>query len=355
MNKLKLLVALLMSTLVIFASQKVYIAKSDEIVGIYSDIFFTRLAVETQQYTRQIEYGLQNGRTLDSFYDIQSILANIKRCSSYINGAYIVSDSRTVLYSLEENVGAGLWSMRVPSADSIYAVCSIGDNYIMSQPICGKSGECEGYLVLNLNRSAVSNSVADFNRESISQTIVVSALALMAGYILIIHKCRRRETIYRDCLIVTSVTVCSAVFIDSAISVIKLQTMLDSLIQQSVSKIVMALHNDLDSLVDKGISVNRIYDLNSWLMESCRQIPFIDNLIYDKNYKISAVLVSDYSANQVAAFALALVEILGICAAAGAALCLLGWLGDKLSNRRKNKESGERKNVNKDKTTIVSA
>ena len=355
MNKIKLILAILMSTLVVFAAQRTYFAKSDAISGIYSDLFFTRLAVETQQYKRQIEYGLDNGKTLDSFYNIQSVLSNVKRCSSYINGAYIVSDSRSILYSLTDSDGVCPTMMSVPSADSIYSVCNIGQCYVMSQPICGSNGECEGYLVLSLSNNAVTNSVADLNRENLMQTVVVGALATMVGYILIIHKCRRKEYVYRDSTLVISATVCSAIFVDTVISAIKLQTTLNSLVQQSVSKIVMALHNDLDSLVEKGISVSRIYDLNSWLMESCRQIPFIENLIYDKNYKISAIVVPDYGASQVMVFLMALAALLGLFAAGAMLLCLGGRLADKLANRYNSKENGEKNNVDNGKSSVVRA
>lgn len=355
MNKLKLLMAILMSTLVIFASQRAYMAKSDAIGEIYSDLFFTRLAVETQQYTRQIEYGLENGKSLENFYNIQSILTNVRRCSSYINGAYIVSDSMTLMYSLADNGYAGLSAISVPAADSIYSVYEVRSEYLMTLPISGRSGERAGYMVLNLSESAVTNSVADFNRESLNQTVVVCFIAILAGAVLMIHRCRRKDRLYFDCTRVTAVTVCSAVFTDSVISVIKLQITLDSLIQQSVSKIVMALQNDLDSVAEKGITISRIYDLNSWLLESCRQIPFIDNLIYDKNYKISAIVVSDYAVRQAAGFGALLAGILGICAAVGVVLCLCSWLADKRRNKNIKKEIGEVNNVGKDKTTVVDA
>ena len=334
MNKLKFLMAVLMSTLVVFASQRAYIAKSQAIGEIYSDLFFTRLAVETQQYTRQIEYGLENGKSLENFYNIQSILSDVKRCSSYINGAYIVSDSMTLMYSLADNEYSGLSVISVPAADSIYSVCEVKSQYLMTLPISGRAGENAGYMVLNLSENAVSNSVSDFNRESFSQTVVVCILAILTGSVLMIHRCRRKESIYFDCTRVTAFSVCSAIFTDSVISVLKLQITLDSLIQQSVSKIVMALQNDLDSVADKGITISRIYDLNSWLLESCRQIPFIDNLIYDKNYKISAIVVPDYAAKQAAGYAFLLVGFIGICAAVGIVLCFFSWLADKQKNKK---------------------
>lgn len=75
-----------------------------------------------------------------------------------------------------------------------------------------------------------------------------------------------------------------------ALSIYKFSVTLEGLIQQSVSKITMSLQNDLDTVNEKGVALSRIYDLNSWLMENYRDIPFIDNLIYDRNYRITAVI-----------------------------------------------------------------
>ena len=356
MNKLKLLLAVLMSTLIVFASQRTYIAKSEAIGGIYSDLFFTRLAVETQQYTRQIEYGLENGKSLENFYNIQTILTNVRRCSSYINGAYIVSDSMVLMYSLSDKDASELTRISVPSASSIYSVYEAGSEYLISLPISGRSGENAGYMVLSVSGDSVSNSVSDFNQESLIQTAVMCGLAMLCGYVLIVNRCRRRESIYFDCTRVTAITICSEILLDSVISMLKLQMTLDSLIQ-SVSKIVMALQNDLDTVAEKGIAVSRIYDLNSWLLESCRQIPFIDNLIYDKNYKISAIVVPDYAVGQAMEFFLLLAGILGICAGAGVLLCLGGRLADKRRNKAQisSEEKGEELNADKDKQPVISA
>ena len=73
MNKLKVLLTILMGTLIAFAAQRSYYVKTEELSSIYSDIIFTRLAVESQEYTRQIEYGVKNGKSLENFYNISSV------------------------------------------------------------------------------------------------------------------------------------------------------------------------------------------------------------------------------------------------------------------------------------------
>lgn len=335
MKKVKLLFTLFMGALMLFAAQRVYLVKSGMLSDIYSDIIFTRLAVETQQYTRQIEYGIQNGKNLENFYNMQSILSNVKRCSSYINGAYIVSKDCRLVYSFADEGNETPGMIKVPVDDSLFAVYEADNgSFLLSVNIDGQNDVAAGYLVLDISNNITNNAISEFNRENFIQISVIGTLALLAGAAALIHLCRRENCILSDCTRVVSISICTAMAIDGAVSLFKLQIIIDSLIQQSVSKITMTLQNDLDTVKDL---VSRIYDLNSWLFESCRQVPFIDNLIYDKNYKISAVVSENFTTGQIARYGILLAEIVGICVLAGAFICMLGIFADKLINKRKNK------------------
>ena len=108
----------------------------------------------------------------------------------------------------------------------------------------------------------------------------------------------------------------------------------EEIIQQSVSKITMTLQNDLDTVQSKGATLNQIFDLNSWLLENCRGIPFIDNLIYDKNYKITAILSDSYINSQTLSFALSIAVVLGVCILVGFAFIMLSLLADKYTAKK---------------------
>jgi len=335
MKNTKLLFTLLMGVLILFAAQRAYFVKSDMLKDIYSDIIFTRLAVETQQYIRQIEYGLENGKNLENFYNMQSILSDVKRCSSYINGAYIVSEDCHQMYSLAEGKSKGLSKIKVPIDGSIFSVYEENaGSFLLSVTVNGQNDVAAGFLVLDISHDITDNAISEFNRENLIQISVIGTLAFLAGAVAMIHLCRREKHILSDCAKTVSTSICACMSIDGIISVFKLRLIIDSLIQQSVSKITMTLQNDLDTVKDM---VSRIYDLNSWLFESCRKVPFIDNLIYDKSYKISAVVSEDYTLGQIARFGIVLAEIAGMCVLAGALLCVLGFIADKLINKRNNK------------------
>lgn len=339
MNKLKVLLAMLFGAIIALIVQQSYFARSEEINSIYSDIFFTRLAVETGECTRQIEYGIKNGKSLENFYNIQSVLADVRRCSSYINGVYIISSDSVLMYSLSDDNIAPPGRAAIPRSGAVYSVYKNGSSYIMAVPFYGRTDIAEGYLLLDLAQEAVTNSVADIHRDNLIQLVTVSVLTFLLGTVLIIHLCRRREHVLFDCTRVFSGTICAGLLVDSALSAIKLNLTLDSLIQQSVSNIVMALQNDLDGISDKGIAISRVYDLNSWLLGSCQQVPFIDNLIYDKSYRISAIVYSGYATERTTGYILLVAGIIGVCAASLLAVCVIGLLADRLNRKPEQRKS----------------
>lgn len=347
MSKLKILLTILMGTLIAFAAQRVYFVKTEELSSIYSDIIFTRLAVESQEYTRQIEYGVKNGKSLENFYNIESVLSGVRRCCSYTNGAYIFSADDRLLYKLTDSDSVVTrFSVDNFSSGKIYSVYDEQSNgrYILTLPIFGRDEEICGYMVLDISRNAVSNTLTDISNEYKMQSAVLGVLCWLFGALLMIHACRNRDKLFSQGTIVTAVSVCAQAALDAAISVFKFSVTIESVIQQSVSKITMSLQNDLDTVNEKGVALSKIYDLNSWLMENYKDIPFIDNLIYDRNYRITAVVSDSYINERTWSYAATLMLALLLCAACGAVLVVLVTAAERLINtfRGKRKNGAEK-------------
>lgn len=345
MNKLKFLLTLLMGTLIAFAAQRAYYVKTDMLGSIYSDIIFTRIAVESQEYTRQIEYGLKNGKSLENFYNVGSVLSGVRRCCSYTNGAYIFSDSMELLYKLSDEGGeVTRFSVTDFSDGTVYSVYDdyAGQRYLVTLPIFGRENAVCGYMVLDISRNVVENALADYRWEYQLQGVATSVMCFMLGALLMIHCCSKREKLFRNGVAVILSMVCTQVAVDGAVSVFKFRVTIESIIQQSVSKITMSLQNDLDTVSEKGVSLGKIYDLNSWLLENYQDIPFINNLIYDRNYKITAVVSEDYINERTWSYAAALLVTLLICAGAGAAVLLLSGSAERIAHARRKKKNGNR-------------
>ena len=352
MVKMKLLLITLMCVLIIFAAQRVHIEKTYALEEIYSDIFFTKLAVGSQQYTRQIEYGVKNGKSLDNFYDIQSVMSGVRRCSSYINGTFIISDDLTVLYSAVDDEKYEITRIGIDSAygEKIYSVYNEPQKtrYLLTMPIYGRSETVCGYMVLSISHDAVNNTLSDFYRESSILEYTLGALMFLIGSILMIHLCRRRERLFRRGLGIISVTVCLFLAANTLICAYKLDVIIESIVGHSVSEITMSLQNDLDTLQEKGAVLGKIYDINDWLYESSNKIPFITMWILDKNYKIAAMISDEYIEQQIWHYADALLKLLFWFAAAGFAVYLIVGAVERTVHKRSLKNAVKKNNARGD-------
>lgn len=333
MKLIKLILSIILSAVLLFAAQKLYIYKTEVAGDAYSNIIFTRLAVETQTYTRQIEYGLKNGKSLEHFYGVNSILNDVKRCYSYTNGVYIVSSDHRILYSVADadtSPPEHIRSVDDTNKAVTYLVYNDTENrrYLVSIPILGQNEVLDGYMVLSVDHASLENTLDESHCENLVQSTVVAVLVCLIGILLFIHLKFRKRLFFTGVGIVSAATVSGYIFIDGALSVYKLFVRMETIIVQSVSRIVMALQYDLDSVAEKGVSLSKIYDLNTFLLESCGQIPYLDMLIFDKNYHISAVISRSYISHQTLTHAADMGYALLLGAAAGLGVVVLGIVTD---------------------------
>ena len=346
MKFLKLFLAIILAAVIIFAARQLFQLKTEMMGDAYSDIIFTRLAVEAKTYTRQLEYGLKNGKTLENFYGVNNILSEVKRCYSYTTGVYIVSKDYRLLYSSvdsDEPALRRIRSMEGTETDVTYTVYddSALRRYLLSVPILGREGDTAGYMVINVSYNAVENTLKDRYLENVIQTAATAILVYLTGVLALIHRCRKTRNFAASVGKVAATTAAGYILLDSGLSIYKLMISFESIIQQSVSKIVLVLQRDLDAVGEKGVAFNKIYDLNTFLLETAEQVPYVNALIYDKNYHITAEISEKYIWQQTAGYAMRLSTALLICIAAGMALVLLCIGVDLLKNaliaRRKSK------------------
>ncbi len=343
MKALKFALAILLVSLVLVTSQNLFVYKTNITAEAYSDIIFTRLAVETQTYTRQIEYGLKNGKSLEHFYGINTILQDVKRCYSYTNGVYIVSADYSLLYAVADSSvdsPTRMNALAAENSDRSYLIYddTDGDRYLMSVPIYGQNETMSGYMLLSIDHAAMDNTLESSYHENLIQSSICAALAALLGVLLIIHQKKRKKFFLAEAGLICAMTSVGYIFADGALSVYKLYVRMENIIGQSVSKIVMALQYDLNSVGEKGVAFSKIYDLNSFLMESCEQVPYLDTLIYDKNYQISAVISESYILQKMGDNAAKMGIALLYGALIGIGLVLLGILIDLLRSYIRNRK-----------------
>lgn len=321
-NKLLFIIFFLAAlSVVMFSSLNI---KDRSIREVYEDLTFMRISLEARQYISQIEYDIKYGKQLDNFYDMQGTLKGIQSCSSYIEGVYIVSASAKLLYQsgLIEGINLTIPKEQINPAEGLYIMEEDVSHYYLTDPIRDGGGKIVGYLIICLDKSAVSNAVSDYNFQNKVQTAIIS-LEIFGITLFVLSRMQpnKKNQVALKLMLVLSIMVTGAAVLDSGLILARFYQVVNDATHQSADKMAQSLQSEVDSIISKGISADRIYDLNGWLAKNSSELTIINSLTLDRNEKISATVSQVYINGLFKKFLLRISLLLFVCALAGFLAC----------------------------------
>ncbi len=321
-NKLPFIIFFLVALLVVmFCSFNI---KAWSIREVYEDLTFMRISLEARQYINEIEQDIKYGKQLENFYDMQETLKGVQSCSSYIEGAYIVSASAKLLYQSGLTEGLSLTIPKDPiyRDGKLYTVVEDAEYYYLTEPLRDKSSNIVGFLIMCLDKNAVTNAVSDYNLQNKVQTIIIY-LEIFGIALLILPRVRAKKTnrLALKLTLILAVMVTGAAALDSGIALVSYYQVVNDATHQSAEKMAQALQSNVDSIKAKGISADRIYDLNGWLAKNSSELMIINSLTLDRNDKISATVSQTYINSFFYKFTLRISILLLICVLSGFVAC----------------------------------
>ena len=325
MVKIKLLfIMLLLASLLVVMHSSLNI-KDRSIREVYEDLTFMRISLEVRQYISQVEYDIKYGRQLDNFYNMQETLNNVQSCSSYMEGAYIVSASAKLLYQSglkPEGISLTIPKDQVYPTGKLYIMEEDAVHYYLTNPIRDGSGKIVGYLIMCIGNNAVSNVVSEYNMQNKVQTGII-VLEIFGICLFIINRVRpdRKNQVALKLMLILSITVTVAAALDSGVVLARFYQVVNDAAHQSADKMAQALQSEVDSVIAKGISADRIYDLNGWLAKNSSELTIVTSLTLDRNQKITATVSQTYINSFFNKFMLRISLLLLACALTGFAAC----------------------------------
>jgi hypothetical protein len=335
-NKLLFIMLCLAALLVVmFSSLNI---KDRSIREVYEDLTFMRIALEARQYISQVEYDIKYGRQLDNFYDMQETLKGVQSCSSYMEGAYIVSASAKLLYQsgLNEGISLNIPKDQVYPSGKLFIMEEGVGHYYLTNPIKDGSGKIVGYLIMCIGKNAVSNAVSDYNLQNKVQTAII-VLEIFGIYLFILSriKSNKKNQVALKLMLVLSITVTVAAALDTGMVLARFYQVANDAAHQSADKMAQSLQSEVDSVIAKGVSADRIYDLNGWLAKNSSELTIVTSLTLDRNQKISATVSQAYINSFFNKFLLRISLLLLACALSGFAACrIVIWLSRPKANNR---------------------
>jgi len=289
-----LLIVVMVSIAMLISCQ----VKNRSVNALYEDVTFSRIIVEARQYISQIEYGIKYGRQLDNFYNMSETLSRIQQCSSYIEGAYIVSKDYKLLYQSglkAENLRLSLPKQYQPESGKPYMVERRDNAYYVITPIRGAQNQIEGTLILCISGNVVTNVVSEFTAQNRTQSGLI-ALEMIGIALLAVWRLnpQDKKKLLAKLMKVLSVCLIVALLIDSGVVLTRYYQIANEATRQTADKMAQAIQSDVDNIINKGVSLERVYDINSWLEKKSSEVGIVTSLTIDENHKITANVSKSY-------------------------------------------------------------
>ncbi len=302
LTKQKYLSVLLLVIFLLIISVFSFRIKTGILRELYEDVTFSGVSVNANRFVSQISDGIMNGKRLENFYNVKSILTGIQNSSSYMKGVYIVSADLNLLYS--SGVPANRLNITVDitrdfNSGSIYSVTSDDNDFFITIPIKGyylndHDRNIEGYVIMCVERAAINNPISDIISKDLTQTSVIFLYCFLLG-VIIIKRCRLDKTgLIIKIGILISILTFSATTIDAVTTVFRFQNTVGETALQCANTMSYAVQSRVDSVLAKGATKDNLTDLGPWLMKNAEEIPLIDTIYIDSNTKIRAKVSEGY-------------------------------------------------------------
>lgn len=237
---------------------------------------------------KRIEYGIEYGKKLESFYDIKSLL---KEASDGLNvsDAKIILKDGTIAYKLNENDYMKKLPQELQQIASFkdfpdpeeFKSTLYEDRYYVLMPIKDEEGHWDGTLSLEFHKAFVDNLIIE-KVNPIKMWLV--ALSVVCGVVFVLMLWRfnflndngeiRRKFIF---VVFFSVLGISQV-IYGVLNFITFKNIYIDISNNNSLLAANVIKNNVDSIVNKGIAYEDFNGVEGWMHKIIKSIPEIENI-----------------------------------------------------------------------------
>lgn len=320
----KYVLAVALAFLCLFGAMSWTVRIKDETIDdAYRTAQETLRATELTQYISNLEFGLRYGKKLDNYYNMDKVLEAILRSSSYIEGAYIVDNDAVLLYQAGAELPRPDSLQVLHNGDQLYVSQQQFGHVFMFMDILDAEDGRAGTLIVMLNNDIMNTLIASYQQQGHAQSWVILAEALVLFGILFgrMERSQRRRITALGLAVLLSLTVMLAQVTDVAIEGVKLSNKVQTITSQSVHKIAQVLQQQVDGVLDKGASVDELYDVYGWLNGIDEKLDSVDGLDITSEGRVRAELDENALTRSITDALMQMAVKLLLMAAICAALC----------------------------------
>ncbi|MGI6778025.1 MAG: hypothetical protein ACOX7R_08430 [Acetivibrionales bacterium] len=303
-----------------------------------------------RQGVLQIEYALKYGKSIQNFYNMDSILRQVSDSAPEIDNIHIMQKNGQTLYSLYDsnrNNNTNLSILLNNAANEEIPYFEDGGLYYISVPILDAKENLAAVMVISLENHVLNDEVSLYEKEYGIQLILFQ----LGGLIIIIFvstRIRLEHNKKRSFFIFTLALCIIAIFILGVFNAYLLYITRDSLFY-SIEKIgewlCSIIQMDINKVLHKGVTIDRIHDISGWLEEISSTVPEIRNLYINQQNEVQAVMSQAYIDDRAKKIIGSAAFIIAICVLLQVLIIKLFSIIDKKYLQTENGQSGRGKEV----------
>lgn len=258
---------------------------------VYQTVQFSLTKVEAQQYVNQIEYGMQYGKQLTSFFKMDELLRAMHMSSSYLQGVYVVDRDMNTVNSSTGTILPPIdaaFTQTVPGISE--ALTNYGVTYIALN-IEDETEEIAGFLVLKLNTDAGGSLLESDWNESWLRTLLICLYFAAIAIIFFARFPIRKDGRFRLMLVsaLALLIVVLAQGADLAMESEWASQKIEVSTTRSAQRIAQVLQTQIDEVMDKGVTYDDIGSLDAYFESSAESAEAVDSFTLDMNNRVKAL------------------------------------------------------------------
>lgn len=253
----------------------------------YAESLTSTYKVIGGQGVRKIEYAVKYGKELDKFYGIKEILTEIKEDSKHIEQARIVLPDGKISYNLAGRVSNKELSPTLKSQidftaeDKEYKSILAEGNYHLLIPIRDETEQYLGSLELIFPQRVIEAQTRAYLEQIIKFSLIL-ALIVLAALAFAVWRVNplnsdgelRKKFIILMILVILGTTQLAYGFVNYKI----FKRGYIDITRQNASATVQTIKDDVNSVIEKGVTYEELYQFKKWLTDIVSAVPEIDQI-----------------------------------------------------------------------------
>ncbi|MFO7819474.1 MAG: MFS transporter [Halanaerobacter sp.] len=253
----------------------------------YAESLTSTYKVIGGQGVRKIEYAVEYGKELDKFYGIKEILTEIKDDSKHIEQARIVLPDGEISYNLAGRVNnkelssALKGQINFAESDKEYKTILEEGKYHLLIPIRDETNQYLGSLELIFPKRVIEAQTRVYLEQIIKFSLILALIVLVALLFAVWRMnpldddgALRKKFIILMILVILGATQLAYGFVNYKI----FKRAYIDITRENASAAVQTIKDDVNSVLEKGVIYDELYQFKDWLTDIVDEVPEIDQI-----------------------------------------------------------------------------